>query len=184
MRWKVLKSKDIFKSRFFRLRVDECELPDGRIMPDYYVMEFVDWVNVVALTESGQMVMVEQYRHGGDDIFLEVPGGSTNMRGEDTQLAGLRELLEETGYAPQETLYLGYHYPNPALQTNRMHTYLALGCRKVQEPELDPFEDLKTVLLPAQEVMDKWMSGEIKHSIIASSLGLAYKPLRDRGLIS
>lgn len=184
MRWKVLKSKDIFKTGFFRLRTDECQLPDGRVMPNYYVMEFVDWVNVVAVTTDMQMIMVEQYRHGADGIFLEVPGGSTNQTAEDPRLAGERELLEETGYAGKEVIYLGYHHPNPALQNNRMHTFLALGCEKIKEPELDPFEDLKTVLLPVQTVMDNLLNGEIKHSLIASSLSLALKPLRERGFIS
>lgn len=184
MRWKVLKTKDIFKAGFFRLRADECQLPDGRVMPSYYVMEFVDWVNVVPVTADGQMVMVEQYRHAADEIFLEIPGGSTNPRGEDPRVAGERELLEETGYSAQEWVYCGYHFPNPALQSNKMHTFLALGCTKTQEPHLDPFEDLVTHLMPVADVIQKWRDGDIKHSIIASSLGLALKPMRERGIIS
>ncbi len=236
-RWKVLKSQDLFKSGFFRLRVDECELPDGRIMPRYYVIEFPDWVNVVPVTDDGQMVLVEQYRHGvvrlnqnpnGDpapasdqdsksrapasnqasndrastgenpghfgsvanngstanhkEIFLEIPGGSTDPKNhEDPRLAGVRELREETGYEAREWVYCGFHYPNPALQTNKMHTFVAFGCTKVGEPMLDPYEDLKVSVLPVKEVYRRWYAGEIKHSLIFTSLGLAIPHLRKAG---
>lgn len=185
MRWKVLRSVNIFKSGFFRLRKDECELPDGRVMPGYYVMEFVDWVNVLPVTEDGQIALVEQYRHGAEDVFLEIPGGSTDPSPtpEDPRHAGERELREETGFEAKEWIYCGHHYPNPALQNNRMHTFLALGCRKVAEPELDPFEDLRTKLFAPEELIRMWQSGEIKHSLIAASLGIALPHLRARGIV-
>lgn len=171
--WKILKSFSAFKAGFFNLRVDECELPDRRVMPRYYVLEFPDWVNVVPVTEDGQMILVEQYRHAAGETFLEIPGGSTHPGGEDSQAAGARELLEETGYAAREWVYCGFHYPNPALQNNKMHTYLARGCVKVQEPQLDPFEDLQVKTLPVAEVMSRLHKGEIRHSLIAASLTLA-----------
>lgn len=149
-------------------------------MPSYYVMEFPDWVNVVAVTDDGQMIMVDQYRHAGAADFLEIPGGSTHGPKEDPRLAGERELLEETGYRAREWISCGFHYPNPALQTNRMHTYLAVGCQKVQEPQLDPFEDLSVRLLPVQDVLARLHRGEIKHSLIAASLTLAVNELKKR----
>lgn len=182
--WKVLKSIELLKARVFRLRSDECQFPDGRIMPSYYVMEFPDWVNVVAVTEDKQMVMIEQYRHAGGDIFLEIPGGSTHGPQEDPRLAGERELREETGFEAQEWIYLGHHCPNPALQNNKMHTYLALGCRKVGEPQLDPFEDLTVKLMPAVEALQAWRNGRIKHSLISASIALSIKTLEERGLVS
>ena len=127
MKWKVLKSKEILKLGFFRMRDDECELPDGRVMPHYYVIEFADWVNVLPITTDGQVIAVEQFRHGSDLVHLEIPGGSLDPRtGETPETAGSRELLEETGYAPAKMIYCGYHYPNPALQNNKLHTFLAL----------------------------------------------------------
>lgn len=183
MRWKVLKSSDVFKAGFFRLRVDECELPDGRVMPRYYVLEFPDWVNVIPVTADGQIVLVEQYRHGADEVFLEIPGGSTHSGGEDPRLAGERELLEETGFTAGEWVSCGFHYPNPALQSNKMHTFLALNCREIAKPNLDPFEDLRTVIKPAQEVYELWKCGEMRHSLIASSFALAIESMKARGIL-
>lgn len=173
-----MKSTEIFKTAFFRFRRDQCELPDGRVMPNYYVMEFPDWVNVVPVTDDGRIVLVEQYRHALGKTVLEFPGGSTNPgENEDPKKAGLRELAEETGYVPEDIRLLGVHAPNPAMQNNRMHTFIAFGCKKIQEPDPDPFEDLRTVLLPVSEVIEKVLSGEINHSIVVSSLFYALPAL-------
>jgi 8-oxo-dGTP pyrophosphatase MutT (NUDIX family) len=182
-RWKVLKSEELMRAGFFRARMDQCELPDGRVMPKYYVFEFADWVNVVPVTAAGELVLVRQYRHAAEQVFLEVPGGSTHGPGEDPREAGARELIEETGYKSLEWIPCGIHYPNPALQNNRMHTYLALGCELVAEPQLDPFEDLTVELMPLAEAYRQWSEGAFTHSIIAASFGLALKPLRERGLL-
>jgi 8-oxo-dGTP pyrophosphatase MutT (NUDIX family) len=184
MRWKVLKSSEVFKAGFFRLRVDECRLPDGRVMPRYYVMEFFDWVNVVPITADGQIVLVEQYRHGAGEVFLEIPGGGLQTADEDPGQAGRRELMEETGYASEEWLACGYHSPNPALQNNKMFTYLALNCRPAGAPMLDPFEDLQVRLMPLREFFERWWRGEIRHSLIAASFALALPELKARGIIS
>lgn len=181
-KWKVLKSETVMSVGFFRMRKDQCQLPDGRINDHYYVIEFADWVNIVPVTTDGKMVLVRQYRNGANEIFLEIPGGSTDgHKKEDPRAGGERELLEETGYKPKEMINCGYHYPNPALQNNKMHTFLALGCEKVSEPNLDPFEDLVVELRPVEEVYKMWLNGELKHSLIFASLGLAIPHLRKAG---
>ncbi|RYZ76240.1 MAG: NUDIX hydrolase [Proteobacteria bacterium] len=169
--WRALSTKELFKTTFFRFRSDQAELPDGRVMPNYYVMEFPDWVNIVPITEDNKLVMVEQYRHANGQITLEFPGGSSDPRlNEDAKRAALRELVEETGYVPDEARLIGVQAPNPAMQNNKLHTYIGLGCKKLQEPKLDPFEDIRVVTLPIPEVIDKVLSGEINHSVVVASL--------------
>jgi ADP-ribose pyrophosphatase len=181
-RWKILKSEILLKAGFFKLRADECQLPDGRIMPRYYVFEFPEWVNVVPITPDGKMILVRQYRHGAEAEFLEIPGGSTHPgANEDPRLAGERELLEETGFAAQEWIYCGHHHPNPSLQSNRMHTFVALGCTKVAEPSLDPFEDLHVEIMDVGQALKIWAEGGFSHSLIAASIGKALKTLREKG---
>lgn len=170
--WKVLASEVVAQTGFFRLRSDRCELPDGRVMPRYYVMEFPDWVNVVPVTDDGQMILIEQYRHASGQVHLEIPGGSTHPgpQAEDPAEAAKRELLEETGYVPRDLQKVASHFPNPAMQSNRMHTFVAFGCQKTAEPSLDPFEDLRTVLVPIEEAVEKALAGAIDHSIVAASI--------------
>lgn len=177
--WVVQKTQEIFKAGFYRLRSDTCQLPDGRVMPNYYVMEFQDWVNVIALTTENQVVLIEQYRHAIGRATVEFPGGSLDSRHhEDPQQAALRELVEETGYVPEEIRYVGKHRPNPALQNNWMHTYVALGCQKSEVQKLDPFEDIHVVTRTLPEVIDMAFDGGIEHSLMIASL---FKALRFLG---
>lgn len=169
--WKPLESKELLKAGFFRLREDRCEMPDGRVMPRYYVMEFPDWVNIVPVTLDGKVILVEQYRHASGRVHLEIPGGSTDPHtGEDPKRAAMRELAEETGYVPDDIRLVGKHYPNPAMQNNAMWTYVGFGCRKLAEPTPDPYEDIRVVELPVHQVYEKIHAGEIEHSIVVASL--------------
>ncbi|MCM2281864.1 MAG: NUDIX hydrolase [Bdellovibrionaceae bacterium] len=168
--WKTRGSKELFSSGVFRLRVDECELPDGRVMPRYYVLEFPDWANIIPVTEDNQIVLVEQYRHAHGRSTLEIPGGSTDSEDLDPLAAVRRELLEETGYQAREIRPIGRHNPNPAMQSNWMHTFIGYGCHKVSEPKPDPFEDLRVVVKSIPDVYQMIFNGQIDHSIVVASL--------------
>ncbi|MBK7891589.1 MAG: NUDIX hydrolase [Bdellovibrionales bacterium] len=174
MEWKTLESKELLQVGLFRLRQDRCQMPDGRVMPRYYVMEFPDWVNIVPVTHDNKIVMVEQYRHASGRVHLELPGGSTEPHiVEDPKRGALRELIEETGYVPDDIRLVGKHFPNPSMQNNAMWTFIGFGCRKQGEPTPDPYEDLKVVELTVSEVYQKIQSGEIDHSIVVASLHYA-----------
>ena len=171
MKWKALDSEEIFKAGFFRLRKDRCEMPDGRIMPRYYVMEFPDWVNVFPVTEEGEVLLVKQYRHASGQIHLELPGGSSEPgSSESVEEAALRELVEETGYSSQELIRVGTHYPNPAMQNNRMHSFIALNCKKTQEPQFDPYEELELYPRSIEQVRTHLAQGDIDHTIMVASI--------------
>ncbi len=177
--WKVLSSKELFRAGFFVLRTDRCELPDARVMPNYYVFDFKDWVNVIALTKQNEVILVEQYRHAVEEVALEIPGGSSDpMDLKDYQKAAERELLEETGYRPKKCIYLGKHRPNPAMQNNWMHSFLALDCEKVADQNLDAFEDILVLKVPVREVYDMVFQAKINHSIVVASMMLAYPHLK------
>lgn len=176
--WDTLETKERLKVGLFRMREDKCRLPDGRIMPAYYVMEFPDWVNIVPVTLDGKIILVEQYRHASGRVHLEIPGGSIDTKlGEDPKRAALRELSEETGFVPDDIRLIGKHFPNPAMQNNAMWTYVGLGCRKLATPNPDPYEDIRVVQLPVNEVFEKIQSGEINHSIVVASLMYAMSVL-------
>ncbi len=175
-KWKVLESKEIISTKLFRLRVDRCELPNKKIMPTYYVSEWPTWVNIVALDEKKNFILVEQYRHASGQVSLEVPGGMVdkNELSEPIQAAH-RELQEETGYSSPDLKLIGSHYPNPASQDNMLYTYLALNCRKTSEMNLDPYENIELHLMPKAQVLKKIDSGEINHSLIVASLFMAMR---------
>lgn len=155
------------------MRYDKCELPDQRVMAKYYVLEFPTWVHVVPMTPDGELIMVSQYRHATEEVYLEFPGGTSDPRtGESVQEAAVRELIEETGYEPQSVSFLGKHMPNPALQSNAVHVYLATDCVKTREQELDPYEDIEVVLIHPSELMKQMQHTGGQHSLMLATLAM------------
>jgi ADP-ribose pyrophosphatase len=151
MKWKVLESEYLHKEPWLTIRKDKCEMPNGNIIPAFYVNEYPDWVNVFGLTKEGKVVMVKQYRHGIDSVETELPGGVTE-KGESPEEAGRRETLEETGYEFEKYEYLGKICANPSTTNNFMHMFLATGGKKVAEPELDHSEEIEVELVSIEEV--------------------------------
>lgn len=151
MRWKVLESAYLHKEPWLTIRKDKCELPNGNIVPAFYVNEYPDWVNAFALTKEGKVIMVRQYRHGIDSIETELPGGVIED-GETWQEGVRRETLEETGYTFDHIEYLGKISANPSTTNNFMHMFLATGGVKVAEQKLDESEDIEVLLMTIEEV--------------------------------
>jgi ADP-ribose pyrophosphatase len=177
--WEIIRSDELYSTPYFRFRRDTCALPDERVMSAYYVWEMVDWVNVVPLTDDGHIILVNQYRHAAQRRFYEFPGGTTEPgKDEPPEDAARRELREETGYEPAELTYLGHHYPNPGIQNNRMHVYLATGCTFVGEPLLDTYEDIEVESVQVQEFVQAVEQGRPMHSLMMASLTLALPAIK------
>ena len=96
--WKVLTSEYLARKPWFTVRHESIERPDGRRIPDYYVFEYPDWVNVIAITKEGKFVFIDQYRHGLGETDYEIPAGVAEPDDASMLAAAQRELAEETGY--------------------------------------------------------------------------------------
>lgn len=162
--WKRKKSERIADCRVFTVRRDDSERESDGAKAAFFVIENPDWVNVIALTENKEVVLIEQFRHGAEEIVLEIPGGMVD-EGELPETAAQRELLEETGYASNEFIFLGKSRPNPALQNNWIHHYLALDCRKIKDADFDDNESIVTKLVSLSEIENLIGSGEFTHSL-------------------
>ena len=123
--WINLDSETLGDYSVFRLRRDRNRSADGSKTSHFYVLEAPAWINVVPVTRDGQVVMIRQYRHGTREITLEIPGGMTDPGDTSPAAAARRELREETGYDCEELVELGALAPNPAIQDNRIYTFLA-----------------------------------------------------------
>ena len=166
--WKVLETSYLHP----RFRIDKCELSNGNLL-DATIFEFRSWASVLALTKSGEAVLVKQYRHGICDVLWEFPGGVVED-GEDPMEGVKRELLEETGYAASNLVQVGKFYPNPALQTNSMYCFLALDVEKVAEQHLDGGEDIEVHLVPLDELLAMTKRGEFPHALQVAALFHAF----------
>jgi ADP-ribose pyrophosphatase len=174
--WKVLSSNYIHKGPWATLRTDECEMPDGRIVPSYYVLEYPDWANAVALTEDNKIIMVRQYRHAAGVVSLEIPGGVIEA-GEAPEVGMQRELLEETGYQFDELELLCKLHANPSTANNITHCYLAKGGKKVQAQHLDEQEQIEVEEYTIDEVKQLLADNKITQALHCSTLFYALMQL-------
>ena len=175
-KWETVSSEYLVKKPWATLRVDECKLPDGRIAKEYYVLEYPNWVNVVAITADKKVIMVKQYRHSGGLISIEIPGGVID--GDENAVdAAKRELLEETGYLFQDFELLSTIYPNPATSNNVTYCYLAHGGVKVQEQDLDEHEDIDIEFYSIEEVKQMLLKNEIPQALHVTGLLYAFLKL-------
>lgn len=159
-KWKVLKSSYLHESPWLTVRLDAVELPNGHVIPDFYVLEYRDWVNVIALTTDGRFLLEKQYRHGIQEFSYELPAGIVD-KGEEPMLATQRELLEETGYKGGEWNLFMKTAPNASAMTNYCYTYLAVGVEPSGETHLEESEDIESLLFTRDEVISLLESGQI-----------------------
>lgn len=167
--WEKLNSEYLGDFRIFRIRTDSSRSPRTGNVHHFFVLEAPDWVNVIPLTPEGNVVMIYQYRHGTEEVTLEVPGGMVDATDGDPAVSAARELREETGYAVGEIVHLGTVAPNPAFMDNRCHSYLALDVRRVAEVQLDGAEDIAFVEVPVADIPGLIRSGRITHSLTVSA---------------
>ena len=168
-KWDTLESKYIIRRPWLTARIDNVQLPDGRINPEYYVLEYPDWVNVIAITKEGEFVMVRQYRHGLKDVFTELVAGVIE-KGEEPLEAAKRELLEETGYAGGEWELNMVISQNPSTSDNLTYSFVARGVEKVAGQNLDATEDISVVLMKEEDVRRMLMEDKMKQALMAAPL--------------
>lgn len=159
----------LFAGPVVNLIVSKVRCQRTAIEKDFYKFQFPRWVNIIALTGKQELVLIRQYRFGTDRVEMEIPGGAVNDD-EDPLEAGLRELLEETGYAGQKARIIGKVCPNPALQDNFCYTVLVEDARKVAEPDQDDMEDIEVLTLPREEVQGLVVNGVISHGLVLNAL--------------
>ena len=170
--WHILNSRYLVQDRWLRLRADTCEIPVGRTISPYYVLEERDWVHVVAVTGTGKVLTVRQYRHAAGVICTELPGGVVD-EGESPMSAAIRELKEETGYVADSWEELGHLYANPARQDNRVHVFLARGLTLACSQSLDESEDIEFGFLSQSEILRQIREGSFSQALHVASFYIA-----------
>ena len=168
--WLKKSSRQLGDFRIFKLRSDVKVSPRTGEEHDFFILDSVNWVNVIALTPDNQLIMVEQYRHGSNTAELEIPGGTMDAADASPLAAGVRELREETGFEGTGAQIIGRIFPNPAIMSNSCFTVLVENCRLQHPVEFDSGEDLVTKLIPAGELPGLVAEGRIQHSLVVVAL--------------
>ena len=164
--WSRDSSEVVYRTRIFDLRRDSNRSPRTGDNHDFWVLESGDWVNILPITTAGEVVLIRQWRHGIDDFTLEIPGGMIDPEDASPRVAARREMIEETGYDSADIVELGSVHPNPAIQGNRLHTFLARGAEFHQAPCFDTTEDVAVELVARDRLPDLVRSGRITHALV------------------
>ncbi len=172
-KWKILSSEYLVRRPWLTVRRDKVELPDGRVNPEFYVLEYPAWVNVIAITDDGRIIMERQYRHALGETSFEIPAGVAE-EGETPLEAAQRELEEETGYVGGEWTQIVEISANPGLMDNLTHCFLAKGVKPEGKRHLDDTEDLEVVLMERDEVVRLLQTDQLRQALMIAPL---YKAL-------
>lgn len=165
----LISSEYLIRRPWLTARRDKLRLPDGRINPEYYVLEYPSWINVIAVTKEGRYVMVRQYRHGLGIISTELCAGVVE-EGEEPEQAARRELREETGYTGGRWQLQCVLSGNPSTTNNLTYCFLAEDVELTDGQHLDPTEDVEALTLSREEVLDLLMSDRMKQALMAAPL--------------
>ena len=192
--WKLLNSEYLVDAPWLKVAKETCELPNGKVIDDFYTLWQPDWVLILARTAEGKWVMTEQYRHGTGKIALEFPAGIID-KGETPEQAAVRELQEECGYgiekqcvtlseaskmrsrtgldsstplrsAQNDTIsYLGVFPVNPDRHRGKFHVVFIDGVVKGGSTHFDSTEDIESLLLSDEDLQKKMADGSFNHPL-------------------
>ncbi len=164
--WQRRSEQRVYECRVFTVRRDRSFFSRDRAEHDFHVLECPDWVNIIPLTPKNEVVMVRQFRHGTRALTLEVPGGMIDPGDASPLVAARREMVEECGFDSDDVRPLGAIHPNPALQANRCHSFVAYDVAACAEPTFDSTEETEVVLVPFDEIPDRIRDGSITHALV------------------
>jgi ADP-ribose pyrophosphatase len=163
--WERLASEIAYTCRIFAIRRDRARFSRDQAEHDFHVLESTDWVNVIPITPANEVVLVRQFRHGVRDCTLEIPGGMIDAD-EPPLVAARREMIEESGYDSERIEGLGAIHPNPAIQSNRCHSFVAYDVERRHAPHFDSTEETEVVLAPLAEIPELIRAGAITHALV------------------
>ena len=166
--WKLLDTEYLVNAPWLKVAKEKCELPNGKVIDDFYTLWQPDWVLILARTAEGKWVMTEQYRHGTGKIALEFPAGIID-KNETPEQAALRELQEECGYILDERrerlLYLGAFPVNPDRHRGKFHVVFIDGVVPAGKTCFDETEEIESSEMSDEELQAKMADGTFNHPL-------------------
>ncbi len=180
--WQVLSTTQVLDTPHLKIRSERVLLPNGVVLPDYYIIENRGWVGVVPVTSNGLFLINRQYKHGIGKYVFEFPAGGIDEGEDDPLVAANRELMEESGYSaePDKIELLTELVANPTSAVTRIWWYLAHDVRKTGEQKLDPAEEIENSLVTPAELLELIHTGQFA---VQGQVAAAYMAMERLGLL-
>ena len=169
-KWKVLESRYLHREPWLTVRKERLEMPNGNIVPDYYVLEYPNWVNIIAITKDDRFVLVQQYRHGIEKTCMELCAGVCDNSDGSIMEAAMRELLEETGYGGGTWSELMCISPNASATNTYSYCFIARDVEEITLQSLESSEDISVHLVDYQELRQLLSDWKIIQATMAAPL--------------
>jgi len=167
--WKTLSTTITYRKKWLQIREEACELPDGRVLDPYIIIDIPSFCNIVIVTEKEEVVLVKQFRHAVGIPSIELPGGMID-KGEEPIVAAKREMQEETGYSSKDIELLYTVHPNPPLEHNKAWFFLARNAVQNLTTSFDPYEDIELVLYSKEQFLGMLKENGFTHGIQAGPM--------------
>lgn len=170
MRWEVIESEYLHRRPWLTVRRESLQMPDGTVVPEYYVLEYPNWVNIIAITRDRKFILVKQYRPGIEKTCLELCAGVCEKEDASPLVSAQRELMEETGYGGGTWSEFMCVAPNASAANNYSYCFIAENVEKLGDQALDESEELTVHLLSFEELKELLESGNIVQATMAAPL--------------
>ena len=177
-KWKIKSSEYLLNHKYMTMRKDVCVTKEGAVIDPYFVLEFPNWVQVVAFDAKNCILITRQYRHGIQKVIYGLPTGFTENSDKSTIESARRELIEETGYDAKKFIRAGVAFPNPAIQNNQVHTFAAFDIKKIREPEFDLSEKISTEFVTVKKLLKMIDDGRFSHALHVAGVFLTLQRLK------
>lgn len=162
-KWTLLEKKDVSPSSWFPIEERVYRMPSGKIVDDFTVTTLSDVAMIIPITTDRQLVLVNQYKPGVDEVMMQFPAGRLEAKHQNMDELAAHELEEEVGIKVESHLLkrFGKFTGFSTKATELVYAYFAENCVFNAKQKLDVTEEIEIVTVSFAEMEELIKSNKI-----------------------